>query len=366
MVGINRRVKRSGIVVFSFWLVTLVLLSACLFASTPAENESRDNGFYQTITQSSEAVGRVENWNREHHRIERTVKREWKRNDWTSDEDLFARDLVLEVATVPPWDYVKRIQALTNRVSDRYGLGSAESMRFQASIVREFGEFIAGHSDMLLEQSRIQARARATDEPMTPEQAALWSGNNDKLIFEADRRILQTADRLRTLVSPESRDTLERDIEGFLRRVYQSDSGHGAWARGLWGGQEWGLDGTSDAPVTTPSETDQTRASTIITETDLNDHWNPADPATWFAYFLNFTELHKLDASQSGAARSIYIELVGRAGGYLRSHSNELRQVPEEERLTHPAYSFIRASFEELKARLDALLTQFQRSRPRE
>ena len=366
MVGIKRRAKRSGTVVFSWWLAALAPLSACLFASTPSDHESRDDESCQPITPTTETFGRIENWDREHHRIERTVKREWKRNDWTSEEDLFARDLVLEIATVPPWDYVKRIQAVTSRVSGRYGLASAESMRFQASVVRGFGEFIASHSDMLLEQSSLQARARATDEPMTPEQAALWSRNNDKLIFEANRRILQTADRLRALVSPESRDILERDIDGFLRRVSHSDDGHGAWASGLWLGQEWGFGGTLDPAFTSTSETDQTRASTIIAATDLQDHWNPTDPATWFAYVLNFAELHKLSASQAGAARSIYIELVGRASGHLRSHSNELGRVPEEERLTHPTYAFIRASFEELKTRFNFLLTQSQRNGPEE
>jgi hypothetical protein len=87
----------------------------------------------------------------------------------------------------------------------------------------------------------------------------------------------------------------------------------------------------------------------------------PYDETTWHAYVRTFTGDYRLDAAQKASADSILDELVARAAQYRRDHLDELSAVPVAQRIYAPAYAPIRVSFEELKARLDALPTRTQR-----
>jgi hypothetical protein len=70
---------------------------------------------------------------------------------------------------------------------------------------------------------------------------------------------------------------------------------------------------------------------------------------------------YQLDGGQMSTAESIHAELFDRGEQYIESHSEELSQVPQRDRLAHNAFGPVRELFAELVARLEAIPTSSQR-----
>src|SRR3989304_5604448 len=72
-------------------------------------------------------------------------------NGWTDESDLFARDVACEVTKIPPWEVTARLNLLSTRVAERYGLSDEQAKSLQGSILRETAGFLFKNSRDLIE-----------------------------------------------------------------------------------------------------------------------------------------------------------------------------------------------------------------------
>ncbi|MFH1108708.1 MAG: hypothetical protein V1790_05880 [Planctomycetota bacterium] len=308
------------------------------------------------------------NWDEEAQRLRRAVEIVWERNGWTNESDRFARDVACEVTAIPPWDVAARLNLLTTRIAERYGLNDESATRLKGSVMREAGGFLMRNGGAIIENGREALLARARGEPYTAEQVAKWAKVLEPLLTDMRASVDRLAKEVEPSLDADHKRRLDQDLQSVEKRTRYVDAMRTRWAEGKWQPTDWGLetDPIQNRAVP-PRALDPSAAIPIPVAPAAQPSPNvslPAcvsyDPATWFACVLEFEKRFQLDAGQKSTAQSIHAELVERAGDYAKTHREEFRAVPMQERMTHAAYEPIRALFAELQARLDALPTTAQ------
>jgi hypothetical protein len=308
------------------------------------------------------------NWDEEAQRLRRAAETLWERNGWNDESDRFARDVACEVTAIPPWDVAARLNLLTTRAAERYGLNDESAMRLKGSVMREAGGFIMRNGGAIIENGREALVARARGEPYTAEQVAKWAKVLEPLLTDMRASVDRVGDEIKPSLDPEHQRLFDQDMQSVQKRTRYVDAMRTRWTEGKWQPTDWGLEAD---PIQTravpPRALDPSAAIPIPVAPAAQPSPNVSlptcvsyDPATWFACVLEFEKRFQLDAGQKSTAQSIHAELVERAGDYAKTHREELRAVPTPQRSTHPAYEPIRALFAELQARLDALPTTAQ------
>lgn len=308
------------------------------------------------------------NWDEEAQRLRRAAETLWERNGWTNESDRFARDVACEVTAIPPWDVAARLNLLTTRAAERYGLNDESAMRLKGSVMREAGGFLMRNGGAIIENGREALVARARGEPYTAEQVAKWAKVLEPLLTDMRASVNRLGDEIKPSLDPEHQRLFDQDMQSVEKRTRYVDAMRTRWAEGKWQPTDWGLeaDPIQNRPVP-PRVLDPSAEIPIPFAPAAQPSPNASlptcvsyDPATWFACVLEFEKRFQLDAGQKSTAQSIHAELVERAGDYAKTHREELRAVPTPGRMTHAAYEPIRALFAELQARLDALPTTAQ------
>jgi len=324
---------------------------------------------FHRLTEQMEGL----DWDNEYLSIERAVDNIWQRNRWTDEADRFARDLACEVAAVPPWEPMKRLNLANERISARYGLSQEQAGRFQRAMLSEAAGFLMRNAGVILEQTRDGMLARARGEPFTTQQVARWTKQSRPMILELRKSVDRIAKQLRPMLKPDKRRILQNDLKSVEKRRKFMDMMTIRWTEGKWRPEDWGL---QDDPIhTAGGGSGRSVPQHPIRESSLKQEqyrslsiprYIPHDPSTWFAYVLDFENRFNLDAAQLSTAESIHAELLERANGYAEIHSETLKAVAPRERATHEAYEPIRLLFVELRERLDAIPTTAQRDRSRQ
>lgn len=337
----------------------------------------------------SEVAGHLD-WDREYDQIAAAVDRVWKKNGWVGESHEYARELVLEVAAIPPWRFLDRLSLIHTRVRQRYDLTTGQALRFQAMVLHETGRMFVRHSDVIFEQIGEVLDARQNGGSFNAEQVARWTKESEPLM--ADMR--ETVDRLheafRVTLRAEQADVFDRDFKAFNERWSHIEGMRAEWAEGKWKPDDWGLPNdamqenqvrarqnaaTAPAPpsqghlpvakpsASTAPQRGQPAAVVTISPASAIPRWLPHDPSTWFAYVLEAKKRFEFDAGQLDAAKSVHDEMVARAAGFQAALGQVLESIPAGERATHPAYQPIRHMFEHMRARVDAMATAGQRER---
>lgn len=321
---------------------------------------------FQQLTPHS---GRFD-WDSERRFLERAAKNVWERNGWTSEADRFALDVVCEVSAVPPWEPMKRLNLLAERIEGRYALSGVKRVKFRKAFMRETARFLMRNSGLLLEQTREWIDARARGEPYTPQQIARWAKESQPLLEEMRESTELMIEELEPLLEPDRRRVLERDRQSFEKRARFIGEMSVRWARGEWEPADWGLPadpaqrhGARPSAVSSVAKAAALHGAARGARTG---RWHPYDPATWHVYVRGFQNRFRLIAGQVIAAESILAELVSRGNRYVDAHREALGKVPLAERMTHEVYDPIRTLFGELQHRLDAIPTSGQRERDEE
>ncbi|MBU0719460.1 MAG: hypothetical protein KJ749_14530 [Planctomycetes bacterium] len=310
-------------------------------------------------------------WEAESQVISEAIDRLFAQSGWDSEPHRYARELVREVSAIPPWEMVRRLDVLVDRVSERYRLSPEQATRFRGLVLRETGSLLARHRGVILEELGEVLRTRAAGEPFTAEQIARWTKANAPLFQGLRESSDQVIKELSVSLDPPQRRILQRDVTAFDERWKTLEQWRSKWARGQWEPSEWGLEGgpakagsaavgaDSKAIPSAPSvQSGQDRPEEKIKQPT---RWQAHDPSTWMAYIRAMERRYQLDASQVNAARSIHDELVERASAYIEGHAEQLRQVPLDQRPTHEQYEPVRALFDELEARVEGIPTSIQR-----
>jgi len=359
----------------------MVLGSAVLWLSLSAfrapgqvTREVRDTQgqFFQRLFQLGEEI----DWDVESEQIKNSIDRIWTENNWSNESDQFAKKLVTDVSAIPPWEFSNRINLLSQRLAERYDLPDGEQARLQERFMREMGALIGRNSGPMLRNLNEWMQTRSSGAPFTAEQVARWTREAQPMMEEAHRSVDRIVADLRSTVPPEKQHVLDSDVQSYGKRKQFETKMVEKWSRGEWKPSDWGIPedqppapsvppskpaGVEVAPVAPPMvPTPGTNA--IPAAPSIPPRWLAHDPPTWFAYVLDFQKRFQLDEGQKTATKSIHDELLARAVDYMNTRTEEFKAVPAPTRATSEAYAPIRALFDEMKARLEAVPTTAQRT----
>ncbi len=315
-------------------------------------------------------VRRMGDWPVQAERLNTMLDHMWRGNGWDSESDVFARDAAREVTNIPPWEFERRMEKITELVADRYAFNPTQRDRFRSNLYRESFGFIFNNFDVIAKHAGEFVSSRVTGQPLTPEQIARWTKESESLIADGMARADRMGNTMRGNTDARQKELLRRDFEGFDRRMDDIIRLRAEWARGRWKPSDWGM---QDDPIQSPqarSEAKRAIGDRGSGSTALSDHIRRItapdallyDESTWARYVRKFIERHALDAGQQTAIRSILSELESRAKQYRQTHRAEIEPVPVQERSEAEALEPVRKMFLELKARSEALLTEPQRS----
>lgn len=330
--------------------------------------ESDEAEVVAQIDQLTADFKKLGDWEAQYRIIDRAMEHAWSRNGWDSESDLYARQMIREIARIPPWEFDRRMDKMVEQVGDRYALGPPQRAKFRAALYREVFGFVWANGPTLVNQSRQYVGMRLRGEPFTPETVAQWVGESEELVEEFRRRAARIVEQFEGSIDQRHGALFERDLESFNRRMAYTQELREAWAQGGWKPEHWGLDndpiqlGTGQAtrPASKFSAAQQAAMERLGIKAAA--HWDYG-PSTWEAYVRGFIALYQLDASQRTTAESILVEVLGRAMAYMRPRARELLEIGVSERATHEAFAPIRSLFGELKSRLDRIPTTAQRAR---
>jgi len=308
-------------------------------------------------------------WSQDHVRIEQMIDGLFAQRGWTGESDEFARKLALDVSSIPPWQPLDRFNRFYEQIVKRYQLTDDNAVQLKAKMTREAGRFLLRHGGLVLRQLKEGLSTRAANKPFTPEQIARWTKASQPIISEVQETVERMCEEIQPLLDANAREILARDLQSFQKRHQVVEGIVSRWSQGKWTPKDWGLDNdpayaawasiTKEARPTPsrhqPIKIDPSdRAATQICRTH--------EPSSWDACVVQFETRFDLDIGQQSTAESILVELRIRAEDYLRSHEDQVKGVPRNARDTHQGFSPIRAIYQELNDRLEALLTSGQRS----
>ncbi|MFQ5461188.1 MAG: hypothetical protein ACE5E5_01030 [Phycisphaerae bacterium] len=317
----------------------------------------------------AELIGRYD-WQSDAANVKHAMVNLFEQNGWDTEADRFASQLAGEIAEIPPWDPIQRIDRVSSRLADRYGIPQAGEFRIKTRMMLEVSEFFGRHADVIFEQTRRFVSKRMAGQPYTAEDVAEWSkataGMNVELREWGERMYREIA----TMVDPVGLKRLNHDLASFDKRMTYLEKMDKVWRAGGWEPSHWGM---QDDPVqngTHPGMRVGRGAPQATSEPQraLDNkpprRWYAHAPRTWIAYVFEFQRRYGFDPAQLTAINSIHRELLDRADAYAESRAEELGRVAVRDRPTHPLYQPICALFAELRERLDAVPTTGQKEAP--
>ncbi len=340
-------------------------------------------------------------WRQEYGNIEKALDSVWRKNGWSSEADRFARNLACELAAIPPWDPLRRLEVFNDRVTARYGLKDERAAQFKGAMMREAAGFMVRNGGVILRQFQEGMKHRTAGEAFTSEQVARWTQQGRPMMGDLRETLDRLSREIEPLLDPEKQNTFHRDVQSLNKRQAYLDQMTNKWLSGQWQPDDWGLQddpiqrkampsldaeaaaskprdaaapqssvagagGVSQAAVGLPvSPAAQAGAAASPTErkaaTPRPTRAVPHDPPTWVALLFDMEQRFQLDGGQMNTAESIHSELFERAEQYIENHADELNLVPQRERMAHSAFEPVRELFTELMERLEAIPTSSQR-----
>ncbi len=370
----------------------LPLWSSCAGSTLAQQADRLDPDKVQAATQAFTEISRdvqaLGDWSDQAALFETIMDQAWRDNQWDSEPDRFARELASAVTRIPPWQFNDRMNKMTDMIGERYNLDTGQRARFQARIMREAAGFAISNAEVIASQARDFVDMRRTNQPFTAERIAKWTRESDPLLADGWVRMDRVAENMKRDMNPDQKRLLQKDYERFDRRMDDFLKRRDAWAKGEWSPREWGLHkdpahspAARRAAVTNPDAAARLRpdatpghTDSVIIPADIardRDRRRPPDAlphneSTWARYIRKFIQRHRLDAGQRDAAHSILAELEARAAQYRLKHAAAINAIPPNEHDTADKLAPIRAMFDELKARADALLTRIQRDKKKD
>ncbi len=314
-------------------------------------------------------------WERETKDIEAAMSATWARNGWNDEADRFAFELERDVAAVPPWQVAERLDLLTRRLSDRYGLTEGQAARAKGVLLRELGSTLVKNNKVLLKQTKEFMELRLADKPFTAGMIAEWVNESRPMVEDLTKGVDRFFKELEPTIAADRRDVFQRDTESYDKRLHYFEEMAVRWGKGEWHPADWGLEKNPkyrdvvDAPgPRVVNSSRPPRAGMMVDPLRKAEMTRCVahDPKTWFACVLEFRRRYRLDPGQFAAARSIHDELFLRAAEYSKTREGELSAIPKSDQETHELFEPIRSLFGEMRERLDAIPTTSQLADPAE
>jgi hypothetical protein len=318
----------------------------------------------------ADQIGHID-WNQETKGIHRQLQRVWAQNGWDNEADQFALHVAEEVSAIPPWQVVERLNAVSRRAAERYGLNPRQTTQLHWSMLREVAGFLMRNAGTIQKHTQGFMESAIAGRPLTVEEVARISQESQPMLNDLHDMVDRVTKELGPTLDPGGKEALERDLESYNKRRKYLDEATARWARGQWEPSEWGLEArqpiervpvSPQGPNRQPSVPLTTRPAGTVPTMEAVVRWQAHDPATWFAYVKEFSRRYAFDPGQVTSAKSIHDELLVRALNYQEMHEAELKSVLLAERAEHERFEPIRVLFLELQERLQAIPTTTQRA----
>lgn len=326
----------------------------------------------------AEEIQKMGSWEEQYANfVEPGMKIIWQDNGWNDESDRFALSMITEVARIPPWRIMDRLDKMASIAAQRYGLRPEQASHLKQSVLRETGGLLLKHGPMMMEQIKkaVEADRQLHAEGMAPESLAGLMAEFVAATEEMHADVKSSFDRVLTGFEREldnsQKAIFERDARTASKMLAYSDRMRAAWAAGRWSPRDWGM---TDAMMVKAYGPDWMKAGGGASGPDatgkgppggevvsLPTRWAAHDPHTWNAYARHVIARFRLDPAQVAAAWSVHDELRQRALDYLQPRRAEADKVEKAARAADPLYQPVRDLFDVLITRLDAIPTQAQR-----
>lgn len=198
-----------------------------------------------------EELRRAGPWEEQYGMMMDSLQRVFERNEWTSESDQFALDMVAHVEAIPPWEFQERFEAISGLIRDRYNLDPEQEETLRAMFMKEMIRTFAQHGDRIFEYSAELLKTRADRAAITPEQVQRWAEIGRPVIDDVRQRMEQMVEAFSAELRPEQREVLERDAKAAFRRVDRVSELARGWAKGEWRADDWGME---EDPIQTEGE----------------------------------------------------------------------------------------------------------------
>ena len=352
----------------------------------PAEAVQAQREAFAAVRDMHTQARKLGKWEDQYAVISGATNLMFERNGWNNNTDMFAKELSLEVSRIPPWDNRGRFDKFIQTMGKRYRLDEKQEKRLRSLMAWESMSFFMKHAPHMIEQGREVLETRGRAEPFTPEQVARWSKNGRPMLLDWQERLSSISESMLPHLRPDQVKTIRQDLQSWDGRVSELSDKMKHWEQGEWSPEDWGLDADPihaqaragsrpDRPAPQQPPLAAGKAPPKPQDGKPDPLFQVAQNETeWERYVRQFIGRYKLDNSQSTTALSILDQLRDRAVQMREGRADTLARLDELILGTKDAgrkagyvkdradvLSPIRTLFDELKSRLDNLLTDAQR-----
>lgn len=346
-------------------LVTLTGMVTGAPAQTPPPH---DLSGLQSV---ADQVRRFGPWERQYAFFERAIARIWSNNGWRDESDDFAYQTFRDVARIPPWEVMARLDTLARSVQRRYALTDQQAGELKGLIAREAGALFIKHGAVIARQVNEQLNMRVDgldDEALMAAlraDVARWTRETDGLHADALAAVERVMDRFASGLNADQRKQFDIDRKTVGKLMAFASHVREEASAGRFKPELLGMDAAELATfVRQPrvmSDTEDMKKAVVGGGSPPLPMFVRTDPSTWYIYVRQFGERYRLDSAQLEAAESIRIEMVERAENYLAPRRAEVDAIEPRGRDDHPLLRPVVDLFENMKARLEALPRREQR-----
>lgn len=188
-----------------------------------------------------EAAKKIGPWESQTQVLEEATDHFFLQQNWNSEPDQFARQLMRDVGRIAPWNPHERQDVFLNAVQERLKLTHDQRSQLDNSFRQETMTFAMKHFKDVVPIMLDVAKARANNDPFTPEQVQDWSNRLRPMMDEGMQVIQRVSSRLEKTMTAEQRELLQADMRAFVRRHEDSKKLVEKWAAGGWSPADWGL-----------------------------------------------------------------------------------------------------------------------------
>lgn len=360
-------------------LLAATLAISLAFAAGPVRAQDEDPPVPKDQVKKAEEVIEVARtigpWENQAPVFQQATDNIFRQQGWTSESDQFAREVMRQVGTIPPWKPREREEVFLGAVQSRFSLTHDQRTLLGTEMRRESMTFMIKHFKDMVPVMLEVAKTRAANEPFTPEQVQEWSRQLRPIMDEGLQMMDRVTGKLKRTMSPDQRRQLEEDLRALRRRHKDTMKMVERWEHGRWSPTDWGLQNDPLHAATAAQDAAREAEKNALVE-QARLARNPDEPrialneSSWDTYVKWFCNTYHCDDRQRTMADSILQRSKREASDYRGARRTMIEQQerlssggeanPELNRLLQP----IREIFERMKQRLSSeILTTEQRKK---
>lgn len=287
------------------------------------------------VEEAMEVAKQIGPWENQIPLLEDAADNIFRQQGWNSPEDQFARTVMRDVGRIPPWDPVARQDAFLNAVQSRWSLSHDQRSQLDTTVQREAMMMTLKHFKDVLPVMVDITRARASNQPFTPEQVQQWVTRLRPLIDESSQAIQRVTQQLDRTMSDDQRKQMQADLAAFNRRHNDVTKLVQKWQSGQWTPTDWGLQNDPvHAPVMAQYASRDANRDSLVAQAQLKQQMEEkrfsTDETEWDKYVRQFCQTYRCDESQINQAAGILKNSKTEAINYRNGRKAEIEKTQKQ------------------------------------